>query len=434
MAPNTDLATRAMVITLKSALVKRTDAKVAEETGLNPRTINHIYAKAIRRGFDPNRFPLEIKNEYIEDGERSGRPKKLTEALEKVVSEKVRGDRFGRELFCTDLTGYLSEENNQEVSAITVWRALRSLGFKKTKPTRKPGLTQKMRDDRLRFCIDHQHWTLEDWKNVVWSDETSVVLNHRRGGYRIWRTAEEAFLKSSIRERWKGYSEFMFWACFTYDKKGPCHIYNPETIQEKRQARRRIDEMNELLEPTRRIEWELENGIQRMALRNRPGIKPQWKWDQQHGKLARRSKRGIDWWRYQHCVLLPKLLPFAQECLKDRPNTIVQEDKAPTHIHSVQATVYEAQHVERLLWCGNSPDLNAIEPAWFWMKRMTTKKGIPKSRAEASQRWPKQWKDLPQSTVQAWIERIPRHIQEIIKLEGGNEYKEGREHIKRSHR
>ena len=149
MASNTDLATRAMVITLKSALVKRTDAKVAEETGLNPRTINHIYAKAIRRGFDPNRFPLEIKNEYIEDGERSGRPKKLTEALEKVVSEKVRGDRFGRELFCTDLTGYLSEENNQEVSAITVWRALRSLGFKKTKPTRKLGLTQKMRDDRL---------------------------------------------------------------------------------------------------------------------------------------------------------------------------------------------------------------------------------------------------------------------------------------------
>ena len=81
MAPNTDLATRAMVITLKSALVKRTDARVAEETGLNPRTINHIYAKAISRSFDPNRFSLEIKNEYIKDKQRSGRLTKQTEAL-----------------------------------------------------------------------------------------------------------------------------------------------------------------------------------------------------------------------------------------------------------------------------------------------------------------------------------------------------------------
>ena len=76
MAPNTDLATRAMVITLKSALVKRTDARVAEETGLNPRTINHIYAKAISRSFDPNRFPLEIKNKYIENRQRLSRPTK----------------------------------------------------------------------------------------------------------------------------------------------------------------------------------------------------------------------------------------------------------------------------------------------------------------------------------------------------------------------
>ncbi|KAF1985386.1 hypothetical protein K402DRAFT_394729, partial [Aulographum hederae CBS 113979] len=64
------------------------------------------------------------------------------------------------------------------------------------------------------------------------------------------------------------------------------------------------------------------------------------------------------------------------------------------------------------------PDLNAIEPCWFWMKRWTTKKGAPKSRAEA---------------IRAWIERIPRHIKEIIRCEGGNEYREGREHVRRAH-
>ena len=31
-----------------------------------------------------------------------------------------------------------------------------------------------------------------------------------------------------------------------------------------------------------------------------------------------------------------------------------------------------------------------------------------------------------QSRIQAWIERIMIHIQDIIRLEGMNEYKEGR--------
>ena len=31
--------------------------------------------------------------------------------------------------------------------------------------------------------------------------------------------------------------------------------------------------------------------------------------------------------------------------------------------------------------------------------------------------------------IQAWIERIPWHIEQIIELEGGNEYKEGRKPV-----
>jgi hypothetical protein len=30
-----------------------------------------------------------------------------------------------------------------------------------------------------------------------------------------------------------------------------------------------------------------------------------------------------------------------------------------------------------------------------------------------------------QACIQRWIERIPYHIQEIIRLKGGNDYKEG---------
>jgi hypothetical protein len=61
------------------------------------------------------------------------------------------------------------------------------------------------------------------------------------------------------------------------------------------------------------------------------------------------------------------------------------------------------------------------------MKRVTTKKGAPKSRAETIRKWEAAWEALPQEKIQAWIERIPYHIRKIIELEGGNEYKEGRD-------
>jgi len=35
--------------------------------------------------------------------------------------------------------------------------------------------------------------------------------------------------------------------------------------------------------------------------------------------------------------------------------------------------------------------------------------------------------NLEQKHIQHWIERIPRHIQEVIALEGGNAYREGSE-------
>ena len=60
------------------------------------------------------------------------------------------------------------------------------------------------------------------------------------------------------------------------------------------------------------------------------------------------------------------------------------------------------------------------------MKRETTKKGPITNEKELKKAWVKCWNDMPQEKIQAWIERIPVHIQEIIKLEGGNEYREGR--------
>jgi transposase len=421
---HTDIATRAYIVALKASSGK-TSIEISETTGLSVRQVNRIYARAIERGFDPNHRPIHIQDAYLIDAPRSGRPSKQTDEVKNLILAKVRRDRYGREKACADLAADLSLEG-YNISAVTIWRILRKAGLKKIKPTRKPGLTKRMKAERLAWCIQHQDWTLEDWKNVIWSDETSVILLHRRGGYRVWRTPQEALLRSCIRERWKGSSEFMFWGCFSYEQKGPCHCWGPETAQQKRDAEKEIDEMNEALEAYMKEQWELSTGMKRLDLRQLPGRKPQWRWNKKTGRLTRRLGQGIDWYRYRKEILIPKMLPFAKECMVDRPGTLVQEDKAPAHSHSIQEQVYQLHDVKKLLWCGNSPDLNAIEQAWPWMKRRTTKKGAPKSRKEAIQVWQATWEELPQEAIQRWIERIPRHVQEIIKLEGGNEYKEGR--------
>jgi hypothetical protein len=104
----------------------------------------------------------------------------------------------------------------------------------------------------------------------------------------------------------------------------------------------------------------------------------------------------------------------------------VQEDKAPAHALQCQQEVFNLWEIQRLLWPRNSPDLNAIEPTWFWMKRETTKRGPSTNKGQLEKDWIKCWEEMPQEMIQAWIERIPVHIQEIIACNGNNLYKEGR--------
>ena len=200
--PSYDTATRAQALTLK--LMGCPNVEIQSITGMQPRTVQLLHQKALERGFNPAESKT-ILNHHVEDGKRSGRPtKQTTETIEGVLS-KVRRDRYGREKTCAQIALELGN-----VSDVTVWRILRAAGFRKTKPTRKPGLTEDMERARYKFALEHEHWTIEDWKRVIWSDETSIVCGFRRGGYRVWRRSNERYTKSCIRPRWKGYSEFMF--------------------------------------------------------------------------------------------------------------------------------------------------------------------------------------------------------------------------------
>ncbi|KAG5924990.1 hypothetical protein E4U61_004893 [Claviceps capensis] len=132
MTAHYDIATRASVVTLKA--IDLTTTEVASLTGIPTRTVNKIFANAIERGFDPQKRPLTIRNYYVEEAPRSGRPTKQTPELKEALLSKVRDDGDGRQKTCAELADDLGHLG-YKVSRTSVLRILHGSGYKKTQRT-----------------------------------------------------------------------------------------------------------------------------------------------------------------------------------------------------------------------------------------------------------------------------------------------------------
>ena len=360
---------------------------------------------------------MRIRLEHLVDAPRSRRPNvACNPENERQIIAIVTKDRNGRE----KSGEVIASEVQSPISKQSVYRSLKKLGFKKVKKTTKPGLNDAQKARRLEFCQKYRHWTLEDWKKVIWSDETAVIAGLRRGSYKVWRQPHESQLPEVTRMRWKSYMEFMFWGCFSWHRKGPCHIWKVEMEKERKAAKEEIDAWNLAMEPVLRQ-------LHEEAHPDEPFV-----FDAAHGKRQRRAKKGgIDWYRYGTIILEKKLLPFAFKHQKDFPGTIVQEDGAPSHVHHSQQQYFDFWGIQKLLWPGNSPDLNAIEPAWPFLKRRSTHNGVLARGLAIKLRWRNEWKRMPMASIRKWVERIPRHIERILspEINGGNNYREGRKNF-----
>ncbi len=58
------------------------------------------------------------------------------------------------------------------ISERTTHRTLKQMGYSSRRPHRVLFLSANNRKRRLQFAQAHQNWTIEDWKNIPWSDES----------------------------------------------------------------------------------------------------------------------------------------------------------------------------------------------------------------------------------------------------------------------
>ncbi len=84
--------------------------------------------------------------------------------------------RDDRKATVNQITACYNQVMQNTISECTTRRTLKQMGYSSRRPHRVPLLSAKNRKRRIQFIQAHQNWTIEDWKNVAWSDESRFLL------------------------------------------------------------------------------------------------------------------------------------------------------------------------------------------------------------------------------------------------------------------
>ncbi len=92
------------------------------------------------------------------------------------------------------------------------------MGYSSRRPHRVPLLSAKNRKRRIQFTQVHQNWTIEDCKNVAWSDESRFLLQHSDEEHeRTWKHGSILPCLNGSGWRWC----VMVWGIFSWHTLGP---------------------------------------------------------------------------------------------------------------------------------------------------------------------------------------------------------------------
>jgi transposase len=154
-----------------------------------------------------------------------GRPRILSERDLRFLFRTIENDRDitlkeVKELFCW-----------QNVSERTIRRRIQEhpelfSGFK----VKKPFLTPKQVQRRIDWCKEHRNWTVEQWKSVLFSDESPFTLRFQRRT-RCWRKWGEGHNPKNTKGTVKHDEKINVWGCFSFDGVG--HLFKINGIMVK---------------------------------------------------------------------------------------------------------------------------------------------------------------------------------------------------------
>jgi transposase len=161
------------------------------------------------------------------DRRRSGRPKKLNNRNIRMLKRLTENE--GR-YSSRETRIRLNNSLKNPVCRRTVVNYLHQCGYEYKTRIKKLFLTKQHKKMRLDWCLEHSNWTTDDWKRVIFSEETTFYLFKRKNEVKIRRAKDDRWREGCMRVAAAGGGgRVNFWGAITSKGTGCFRIYTEYT-------------------------------------------------------------------------------------------------------------------------------------------------------------------------------------------------------------
>jgi transposase len=146
----------------------------------------------------------------------SGRPRKTSPREDIVITRSATANRS---ISAPDIC----KQTKLNVSPQTVRNRLHESNLTSHWSVKKPWISESNRKKRLKWAREHLTWDFDQWKQVLWSDESPFHLRSK-GRKRVWRAKGERISPEVTKATLKHDRKINVWGCFTATGVGELHL------------------------------------------------------------------------------------------------------------------------------------------------------------------------------------------------------------------
>ena len=130
--------------------------------------------------------------DLIHTKKRSGRPSKVSERDIRQLRHTAEADN---DLCLAELS--TPSKSGHNLYRNTTRKILRKTGIFRQKARVKPYLSPAHRKARRKWCEEHKDWSIDEWRSVIWTDESTFEVSKDSRVAWVSRRVGEAYLEKN---------------------------------------------------------------------------------------------------------------------------------------------------------------------------------------------------------------------------------------------
>lgn len=313
---------------------------IARSLKIHRTTVSRIIKRYINF---PNHYHVQPK---------TGRPRILNERDTRVAARMLARAEVAN---ATEL----QKKAFKDVSTRTLQRRLKDQGLVCRVRKKKQFLNKKAREARRQWAMAHINWTVDDWKQVIFSDESKYMLFKSDGRdyayFKPGQALDPRFVKKAVKH---GGGHVMVWGCVTAEGMGELH--------------RVVGNMNAV----------------------------------DYVQILDKN--------------IPKTLRKHRLKVRGPSAILFQQDNDPKHRSKAAEAWFMRKKLRKLPWPSYSPDMNIIEHVWDQLDRLIRARDqLPRNLEELWQALQEEWVNFPKHSLDKLFESMPHRVEALLKARGG---------------